>query len=165
MEILFVCTGNTCRSCMSEVFFNEAVSRNDKLAGHYSAKSVGISASEGEHASDESISVMSEDFNLSLSNHKARRILCEDVKNSDLILAMTIFHKEYVISKYPDAVEKIFTLKEYANRLENINTCGFSSEDIDVDDPYRMGPENYRKCAAQLKILIEKTLKRLESKK
>ena len=107
--ILFVCTGNTCRSSMAAA-----------LAAHLAAArsldvdiaSAGLAAREGEPATPAAVQALAE-MGLDLSSHSARQLTATMVREAELILTMTAGHKEYILQKYPEARGKTFTLKEY----------------------------------------------------
>ncbi|MBD1372121.1 low molecular weight protein arginine phosphatase [Hazenella sp. IB182357] len=109
MRILFVCTGNTCRSPIAEALLE----RMSKVRGiNVEGRSAGISAMDGMAASPEALHVLAEKE--IKHNHASRRIDEEQLQWADLILTMTLHHKNYIIHQFPEHVEKVYTLKEYA---------------------------------------------------
>ncbi|WP_159885327.1 arsenate reductase/protein-tyrosine-phosphatase family protein [Paenibacillus puerhi] len=110
-RILFVCTGNTCRSPMAEGMMRSIADRIG-LTG-LEVRSAGVAAYQGTPISDHAASVLqdkgcqpSAGSNL-LSQHL--------IEWSDLVLTMTSSHKRHTIQLYPAAVDKVYTLKEYVN--------------------------------------------------
>lgn len=106
MNILFVCTGNTCRSPMAEALLK---SRTDE----YQVESAGIYAGEGERANKHTIAVLKEK-NIPIV-HKSQGITEQKLHWADLILTMTTSHKQSLILQHPNFQEKYFTLKEYVD--------------------------------------------------
>ena len=171
-KILFVCTGNTCRSPMAQV-----------MAAHlfgpgYEIISAGLMAMPNSAASAHAVAVMKE-RQLNLTGHKAQPVTEILVKESDLILAMTPSHKT-AISKL--TVANVWTLTEYANADENavdgdtgrnkdggesgIEVPGNRIFDAEppvsgVSDPFGGDIEVYRKCAGEIYCLLEKVLARI----
>lgn len=90
--------------------------------------SAGISAFSGSAASCQAVNVMLEE-GINLSNHKARVLTLELLKECELILTMTQQHKQYIVQKFPMAADKVFVLKEYA---ENASYYAEKKEEIDV---------------------------------
>ncbi|WP_276569120.1 low molecular weight protein arginine phosphatase [Insulibacter thermoxylanivorax] len=108
MRILFVCTGNTCRSPMAEAIFNHMAKQAGIAA---EARSVGVAALTGTPMSDKSQKAL-KDRGIS-AEHRSKLLSEEDIAWADLILTMTIGHKRAVIEQYPDAIDKVYALKEY----------------------------------------------------
>lgn len=131
MNILFVCTGNTCRSPMAAALMNR-IAEERKL--DIRIESAGIFAEEGEPASNEAILAMQE-YGIDLLGHHAQPINEELIQKSDLILTMTAAHK---LLLEQTAVGKCYTLCEYAGL------------DYDIDDPFGGDVEEYQACAKQI---------------
>ncbi len=138
MRVLFVCTGNTCRSPMAEGIFNHlsdgAISR-------------GIYA-EGTAASENAVKAMAK-MGIDISSHVSTQLTVEDVKEADLVLTMTKGHKAVVLNAVPEAKDKVFTLGEYAGGS-------------DVSDPYGGSEEIYDACAKELYNYIERIVEKLK---
>ncbi|MDU5079812.1 low molecular weight protein arginine phosphatase [uncultured Tissierella sp.] len=121
MIVLFVCTGNTCRSPMAEGIL-KSIAKEKKLS--LEVKSAGISVFDGDNASRNSIEAMKK-IGIDISKHKARQLHRDLVDEADLILTMSKPHKEIIISNFPSAKDKIFALLEYVYKI-----------DKDIADPY-----------------------------
>lgn len=133
-SIVFVCTGNTCRSPMAEVMLQAMLDEHDLPIR---VESAGTHAEEGAHAAQSAQDVMEEE-GLDLRGHRARPVRDDLVAAADLVLTMTRAHRDMVVGAYPEAADKTFTLK------------GFVGEDGDVADPVGFGLETYRATAGQL---------------
>ncbi|HEX4129985.1 MAG TPA: Sua5/YciO/YrdC/YwlC family protein [Pirellulales bacterium] len=139
--VLFVCTGNTCRSPMAEGMFRRAVA--DRLGCRPEevedrgiiVTSAGIAAMNGGRASPEAVIVMRE-MGIDLERHESQPLTEALVRHADLILTMTRSHRQAVLSQWPDAVERT----KLVSRLS-----------ADVADPVGGPAELYRRCATQVR--------------
>jgi len=148
--ILFVCTGNTCRSPIAEGYFNFESTKNGM---GMKAISAGISANEGENASPMAIKVLEKLYGIDISSHRAQTVKEKDVDDADLIFTMSRMHKNLLISNFPEHREKIFTLSEYA--LEP-DTLQFAE---DIKDPYMSDEDTYSEVARQIAGRINEIIK------
>lgn len=159
-KILFICTGNTCRSSMAEGIFNHAISQK-KESSQFKAFSAGLSALDGDGANRQAIKVLKDKWNIDISCHNARRISEQDVEDSYIVLTMTREHKNAVIYMFPQAKNKIFTLKEFVSD----NKIDVSSSEynfaLDISDPYGMSEQIYARCANEIREAIEKLIVKL----
>ena len=153
-KILFVCTGNICRSPMAEGLFNHIVLYNDKIKNMYIASSAGIAAPLFQDASENAIEALKGIWEIDITSHKSRTIDENIINESDLILTMTFAHKRYIISNFNVAKEKVYTLSEFVRNDLN--------EDFhEIGDPYGMSLEQYKRCSKEIEGYINKLIERL----
>jgi protein arginine phosphatase len=143
-RILFVCTGNTCRSPMAE-----AILKNKNIEG-IEVKSAGVFAANGSEASKHARQVLDE--NQILHNHQSSLLTSADVEWADLILTMTGSHKSAILGYFPESAAKLYTLKE------------FTGETLmqDVADPFGGPVYMYRETYVELEKLIEQVIKKIK---
>ncbi|HAU31435.1 MAG TPA: low molecular weight protein arginine phosphatase [Desulfotomaculum sp.] len=147
MKILFVCSGNTCRSVMAEALAKKALRARGKDRENQ-VMSAGTFALPNDGASANAIEAMKE-VQIDVGDHKAVFLTCKLVQEADLILTMTRSHKQQVAMLEPGSIGKTFTLAEFAGKGS------------DIIDPFGRSLDLYRQCAAELRYLIGIALDRL----
>lgn len=144
IRILFVCTGNTCRSPMAEAILKS------KSIPNIEVKSAGVFAIDGGDASDHTQAVLKE--NQIAHQHRSSMLTKEMVDWSTHILTMSRGHKSTVINMFPEALNKTFTITEFAG----------DSRNGDVVDPYGGTIDIYRYTYQELSEKVSKVIKRLQ---
>lgn len=127
MNVLFVCTGNTCRSPMAEGFFNNIYGSG--------AKSAGIYTEDGAAPSENAVKAMKK-YGIDISEHKAKQISPEDIMNADKVYAMTARHAAILKEIFPE-------------KSDSISVLGNG-----ISDPFGGDEELYLKCAEEIKKCV-----------
>ena len=109
-NVMFVCTGNICRSPMAVGILTKLLP--DSVRDSVSITSSGTSAYAGSPASRHAVAAC-RDFGSDISGHKSRPTDEKSVAESDLILVMAPHHLDYIGTLDLTAFEKTFLLKEY----------------------------------------------------
>lgn len=135
--LLFVCTGNTCRSPLAAAFARQVLDKD-----RWQVLSCGLAAAKGLEASQGSRQAAGQ-YGLDLSSHRSTGVSRELLDRADLVLAMSRGHLVMLARMFPQFKEKFHLLKEFV---------GLSG---DVADPFGGSQEEYDRCAAELKSLVE----------
>lgn len=144
-SVLFVCSGNTCRSPMAEGLFNHAAER----AGlKWRASSAGLFVMPGSQVSENSVAALSEQ-GIDISAHKPAQLTPELVDSADLVLTMSDTHRRIIAGMISGAADKVFTLGVYAGTAEEIS------------DPFGGDKERYRNCMHEIKRCVDAVIERL----
>ena len=146
MRVLFVCTGNTCRSPMAEALFNDYAKQ---IGLEATAHSAGVFCLRTSPVSENSVAVMSE-LELDISTHMSRQVSEEILTDADLVLAMSKSHTELLNSHFPKHSDKVYDLTRFVEEFG------------EIEDPYGASKTKYAICRNRLAFLVEKLVVKLK---
>jgi glycine hydroxymethyltransferase len=147
--ILFVCTGNVCRSPMAEGLFRHAMANR----GDYRVGSAGVGAIDGQPPSAYAQRALKE-LGIDISRQRSRMLTAELVNQADYIFGMTHSHVDSITLLYPQAAEKTFLLREFDDTLDAFEK--------DITDPIGGSYDVYVACRDQIEQGIASMLNFLE---
>lgn len=140
MKVMFVCTGNTCRSAMAEAIFREIMDDDVYVC------SSGTSAESGRGPSPNTVEVCN-NHGIDITKHKATYFKDSDIEDMDVVLTATQSHKEKIKIYYKNL--DIYTIKEFCEEYP-----------LDINDPYGGSLEVYDACFDE----IDRVLNKIKSK-
>ena len=151
-SVLFVCTGNSCRSVMAEALMRKRLYElgNDRAE----VVSAGAAVFGSVPPTDETIAVMREEGS-DVSGFRTKQVTRDLVKNADLILVMEPAHRDEVLNLDPQASDKTFLLKEYGNPSKAMPGR------LGVHDPIGKPVEEYRATRDEIKKEIERITEKI----
>lgn len=141
-EIVFLCTGNTCRSPMAEGFW-KALGGEEKTG--LRAASAGLFTADGMLASENAV-LAARELGAELAAHRSRQVTRALAEGAKYLVCMTGAHCDRLTEAFPDCKDKIYAL---APR--------------DIDDPFGGGIAVYRAAARQIYDAVAALITRLEA--
>lgn len=133
MKVLFVCTGNTCRSPMAQAIYQH-VTGNEAQSG-------GLGVSAPEPVSEYALTAL-ETMGITGFSHLSRQITPQDVEEADVIYVMTNMHKKILVTVCPEYEDKIRLL----------------GGEQDISDPYGGSLQQYLSCCREIEGCIRREL-------
>ncbi|MEG0872526.1 MAG: low molecular weight protein arginine phosphatase [Clostridia bacterium] len=149
-KIMFVCTGNVCRSPMAHFYMKKRVEELG-IENLFLIDSCGIFAITGAKSTANAVVAISE-YGVDLKKGRAKNIKDIDIQDYDYIFCMTIHQRESIKYMYPSINKKIFTLKEFVLKDEKY---------LDIDDPWGYNLRVFKVCAKEIVKYVDLLLNKL----
>ncbi len=149
MNILFVCSGNICRSFLAEMLLREEIAQRG--LERVSVKSAGVLVYPGNPADPRMVEFLDEQ-GIAAGDHGSRQLAKVEVDWSDLILVMEKEHADMIKKEWPGAEEKVVLLGRYLSATEI---------EEDISDPYGRSTYHYRVVQSQISIAVKALVERI----
>lgn len=160
--VLFVCTGNSCRSVMAEFLFKKIL--REKKRDDIKVLSAGIMITGGLRATEETKKVLIRE-GIDVQAHRSQTVTKGMIRYSDIILVMERLHEERILELAPEAKNRLFLLKEFAGPVKNTyinnlakisNGVKINTGDLNIADPIGRPLEFYERTFMLIKEAIER---------
>ena len=168
MKVVFVCTGNLCRSPMAEGLLRHSLA--ERGCNGVEVTSVGTWAYADNPAMPEAVETLRE-LGIDLSQHRSRAVDEAELNEADVIVVMTSVHIRELKSTVPDVMHKVLMMKELSEitpaqvsddgtpreRLQALltGTKPASRRSLDVDDPIGLPRGAYERCGRELQAGVD----------
>jgi protein-tyrosine phosphatase len=179
--VLFVCTGNICRSPMAAELLRAALQRDLGLAASsFRISSAGTYGLIGQQMEPDAVAVLGE-YGITPAPFSARELVADQVSSADLVLTMERPHRAAVVTLVPSAASRTFTLREFTSLIAAVEAAELPGPDNpvararslvelarsrrglvrpdrpeqdDIADPYRAGTESFRRAAGEIATCV-----------
>lgn len=143
-RVLFVCTGNSCRSVMAQGLLQKVMKERNR--GNVEVLSAGVAALAGAGPTPETLRLLAQK-GINMSAHRSRQVNRIMLRSADFILAMDDTHQARILELAPDVKNRLYLLNEFAK---------ISNSGLNISDPIGRGMDFYERTFYMIKDAVEK---------
>lgn len=147
-RVLFVCSGNLCRSPMAEYLLQEELKSRD--VDDVMAESAGTIAMDGNKAATLAVSALA-GIGVDMSGHRARGLDRRMIEEAGKVVAMERHHMQSILSLAPEAEDKTLLLGEFLR----------PGAGMEIEDPYGGGPDDFRNALELIRAAVRSMADRI----
>ena len=149
-QVVFICSGNICRSPLAEVLLREQIEKGSLDLETSSAGTLGIE----DHAANPDAVTAASEVALDLRNHRSRGISHEILEDAFALVIMGPEHESAILSRYPDLGEAVVRLWEY---------CPAGRDAGEIEDPLGRGLAEFRRIRDVIREALDHWLPGIET--
>ncbi len=150
-NIMFVCTGNSCRSPLAEGILREKVKDED-----INVMSSGTYAMDGFQPAEKGI-IVADKAGMDITDLRSTLLTKELMEENDIVFVMAEDHREYIKDFFPKYLDKVYLLRKFGRENKSV-------DDPDVKDPIGGTVEDYQECFDLIQAEIDRILPRITGK-